>query len=182
MKAIKTIGILILLFGLPAGSWLFLKDGFNWRKAKLEELAPKGKFLDAYNFSILDKEKISQQITTTTTLVKLNEDLGQDDLSLIDQFKNSQTFRFLVLSDHAITPRDYGPKQTLKYIYATPIQANNETFRNANYILCDTGGIIRQYYEGFDHNTITKIVEDIAVVLPRKVTPDIETKKMRENN
>jgi hypothetical protein len=49
-------------------------------------------------------------------------------------------------------------------------------------MLYDTGGVIRQYYEGLDHNTITNIVEDIAVVLPRKVTPDIETKKMRQNN
>ena len=182
MKAIKTIGIIILLFGLPAGSWLFLKDGFNWRKAKMEELAPKGKFLDAYNFSILDKGKIYQQTIKKTTLVKLNKDLSQDDLSLIDQFKNSQTFLFLVLSDHEITPRDYDPKQTLKYIYATSVQAKNENIRNANYMLYDTGGVIRQFYEGLDHNTITKIVEDIAVVLPRKVTPDIETKKMRQNN
>lgn len=170
----------MLLFGLPAGSWYFLKDGFNWRKAKLVELAPKGRFLDTYNFTSEDKAKIFEQTTYKTTLVKLNEDLEKDDLALIDQFKKSRTFLFLVLSDHLITHEEFSSKQPLRYINASTIKTKDNQFRNANYMLIDTGGIIRQYYEGTDRETLTSIVEDIAVVLPRKITPDIEMKKPRK--
>jgi hypothetical protein len=177
MKILKRIGILMILFGLPAGSWYFLKDGFNWRKAKLEELAPKGRFLDSYDFTSEDKAKIFEQTTYKTTLVKLNEDLSKNDIALIDQFKKSRTFLFLVLSDHLITHEDFSSKQPLRYINASNINTNNNQFRNANYMLIDTGGVVRQLYKGTDKETLTKIVEDIAVVLPRKITPDIEMKK-----
>lgn len=170
----------MILFGLPAGSWYFLKDGFNWRKAKLEELAPKGRFLDSYDFSSLEKGKIFEETTYKTTLVKINEDLSKNDITLIDQFKKSRTFLFLVLSDHLITHEEFSSKQPLRYINASSIKTSNEQFKNANYMLLDTAGVVRQYYSGTDKETLTKIVEDIAVILPRKITPDIEMKKPQQ--
>lgn len=181
MKIIKSIAILAVLIGLPAGSWYFLKDGFDWRKAKLEELAPKGTFFDAFPFNDNDKEKLFREITYKTTLVKVNEDLSKDDLALIDQFRKSYTFLFLVMTEDPAAREDYSSKQPLRYMIPSTMTPSDDRLKNASYLLLDTASVIRQYYTGTDHETLTQIVEDIAVVLPRHVTPDIEMKKPRQD-
>ena len=177
MKILKSIAIIAVLIGLPLGSWYFLKDGFNWRKAKLEELAPKGRFFDAFDFNDSDKEKLFREITYKTTLVKVNQDLNKDDIALIDQFRKSYTFLFLVMTKDPKAREDYSSKQPLRYLIPSTMTPSDERLRDAKYILLDTASVIRQYYNGDDHETLTQIVEDIAVVLPRHVTPDIEMKK-----
>ena len=107
----------------------------------------------------------------------MNEDLSKNDISLIDQYKKSHTFLFLVISSDMIEHEVYSSKQPLRYINVADLNAKDESHRNVNYMLLDTAGVIRQYYEGTDNETLTSIVEDIAIVLPRKMTPDIEIKK-----
>jgi hypothetical protein len=183
MKIAKIISItllFLLIVALPAGSWLFLKDGFNWRKDKLEELSPKGLFLNSFSFTPEEKTKIFEETTYKTTVVKLNEDLSKDDMSMIDQYRKSKTFLFLVLSEEPIIHEEFSSKQPLRYITSSNLNANTEKLRSANYVLLDTAGVIRQFYNGTDNKTLTSIVEDVAIVLPRKITPDIEMKKTRE--
>jgi len=181
VKIIKSIAIIAVLIGLPAGSWYFLKDGFDWRKAKLEELAPKGTFFDAFNFNNEDKEKLFREITYKTTLVKVNEDLSKDDIDLIDQFKQSYTFLFLVMTEDPKAREDYSSKQPLRYLIPSTMTPSDTRYKDASYMLLDTSMTIRQFYTGTDHETLTQIVEDIAVVLPRHVTPDIEMKKPKQD-
>lgn len=178
MKALKTILILIVLFGLPAGSWYFLRDGFNWRKAKMEQLQKKGKFFDAYEFSSEEKTRIFEELSYRTALIKLNSDIDKDDIALIDQFRKTHTFMFIVMINrNSRLETSFSSKYPIRYIKADNLVPKNFELNNAQYMLVDTAGYIRNYYLWDNDEKMTSIVEDLAVVLPKRPTPDISTEK-----
>jgi len=176
MKIVRTIVILIVLFGLPAGSWYFLKDGFNWRKAKMEQLQKKEKFFDAFDFSADDKNRLFEEMTYRTSLIKLNSDITKRDNELIKQFKNTHTFMFFVLTGTNSKLKDnFSSKVPLRYIQASNTSPKNFEYNNAQYMIVDTAGYIRNFYEWSDDDKMVDIVEDLAVILPKRKTPDIST-------
>lgn len=176
-KNLKTVAILLLLFGLPAGSWYFLNGGLQWRKGKIEDLKPKERFLYNYNFSDEDKTKIFEELSHRTAVVKLNSDLTDKDMTIIDQFRNSPTFMFFVMAKNVRIADAYGKKVPLRYIKTMNITSQNYEYDNAQYLLVDTSGYIRKHYNWGAEEVHKNIVEDLAVLLPRKKSPDIKTKK-----
>ncbi len=179
MKYLRTIAILLLLFGLPAGSWYFLKDGLNWRKGKMETLKPKERFLEVYDFSDQDKTQIFEELSHRTAIIKLNSDITKDDMRIIDQFDDVPTFMFFVISKNVRIADQFGSKVALRYIKPSSISSKNFEYNSAQYVIVDTSGYIRNFYPWDMEDKMKNIVEDIAVILPRKVTPDIVVK---ENN
>ena len=154
MKLLKTITILILLFGLPAGSWYFLQSGLDWRKVKAKELAPKTEVSE-----ILTKvPEVKDKLKGRTTLLRMKQNESQLDKDLIDQFKDAYTFQYL----------------TSGQVQLSPMQLDYD------YLLIDTLGQVRQVYKGMDKETVTTIVEDIALVLPHRKPKDIKMKKQKE--
>ena len=152
MKYLKGFAVIFLLIGLPAGSWYFLQSGLNWRKVKAKELAPK---TEVSALLMSQGPKMEQQLKGKTTLLKLDQGENQLDRDLIDQFKDAFTFQYLNSQKVQLSPLDL----------------------NYDYILIDTMGQVRQVYKGMDKLTVTTIVEDIALVLPKQKPVDIKMKK-----
>ena len=98
MKIFKTIVIVALLFGLPAGSWYFLQSGLDWRKVKAKELAPKSAVTEIVN----QRPEYKEKLTGRTTLLKLDQKHTNLDEKLIDQFKDA----FTCLLYTSPSPRD----------------------------------------------------------------------------
>jgi len=182
MKYLKGIGVIILLFLLPLGSWYFLQSGLDWRKAKRETLKKKVRFMTAYDFSNADKDKLFELSVRKTNVVKTNGNLTDLDKSLIKQFQNSHTFQFLVISDGVPKPEYLSSKSVQRYFDPENQNAKHDYLQAADYLLVDTLGYIRQYYEGKDKSTLNYLVEDVALILPKVQTRDILMKRQAVNN
>lgn len=182
MKIFKTILILIVLFGLPAGSWYFLKDGLDWRKEKMESLKPQGKFFDAYSFTNKDKTLIFEQASNKTTVFKINNDMDKNDMALVEQFRKVKSFMFIILTTNPTISGEFSSKVPIRYIDVSTLSPNNYEHNSAQYMLVDTAGVIRSIYPWDMKEKFKKLTEDIAVVLPRRQSPDIVTKDTGNNN
>lgn len=182
MKIIKSILILILLVGLPLGSWYFLKSGLEWRKAKVVKLEKKQNFINAFDFSNNDKDKLYEIMAHRTTVVKNEGDLSADDKAIIDQFENAYTFQFLSLSKTDSLDNNWVSKSRARFYKPQSRNSNIEGLDNWNYMIVDTSGYIRQFYKGTDKQVMSLLVEDIAVVLPRKKPKDIGIRKQKIEN
>jgi len=177
MKYLKGIGVIVLLFLLPLGSWYFLQSGLDWRKAKRETLQKKVRFMTAYNFTNADKDKLFELSVRKTNVVKTNGELTELDKALIAQFQNSHTFQFLVMSDGVATPEHLSSKDVRRYFDPQNQKAKHEYLANADYLLVDTMGYIRQYYQGKEKESLNYLVEDVALILPKTKTRDILMKR-----
>lgn len=176
MKYIKSILVLVLLFGLPAASWYFLKGGLDWRKGKVEELVQKGRFLFAFDFTNQDKDRLYELMTHRTCVVKMKNDLNDLDKKVIDQFKKAHTFQFICLAKEGKNLQNWNKVMSEKYHRPQMMSSKNPNFQKAEYMLVDTSGFIRQFYHKDDKETLTRIIEDLAVILPRKKEKDIVMK------
>jgi len=172
----------MILFVLPAGSWYFLQSGLDWRKAKRETLKQKVRFITSHNFSNQDKDRLFELTAKRTNLVKLKGDLTTLDEELIRQFKNTFTFQFLVLSDGLVKPNNLSSKEVIKYYDPENQDPSSDIFIGADYILTDTTGFVRQIYTGTKKETMTAVVEDVALILPKVKTRDILMKRRGEDN
>lgn len=162
MKYLRSIVVLIFIFALPIGSWLFLQSGLDWRRVKAKELLDKGSILEQIKMTSEDRILVGDKLKGKTSLIKLHEPLSEQDAELIRQFDDAFTFQWIESASGFTTPID-GLEQ-LKY----------------DYILVDTSMNIRQYYTGNDQETLTKIVEDIALMIPHRKSKDIKLRRTKQ--
>lgn len=158
MKVIKTIIVLIMVIGLPAGSWLFLQHGLDWRKIKHEELLPKTALLSGQNWSSDEEQHLKTHLEGRTTLLICDKTNSQIE-AVIDQFKDAYTFQVKPTSDlsHSINTK-LGTKAI-------------------KYAVIDTGMVIRQTYPDNKPATIVRLVEDLALLLPQRKSKDIKLRR-----
>jgi len=151
-----------MLFALPAASWYFLQSGLNWRKVKAKELVPKNEVIDLEKLHS-SSHPLAARLQSSTTLLKVEGPQSKLDKDLVDQFKDAYTFQAIYLgTDQQLQPAD---------------QIVNGQF---NYLLIDTSGQVRQTYIGTDQEVMTRVVEDIALILPQRKPKDIRMKNNPE--
>ncbi len=178
MKSLRTILILIVLFVLPAGSWYFLKYGFNWRKGKLAALETKGHFISDLNWNSIEKENINNSFSSRTTVVKFADGLSVNDEKIIDQFKKVNGFQWVLISKDSSSFINVPSNDPRKYIVSPRFYSSPNSYRSlGHYMLVDTGLNIRQIYEGDSEKMLRKLVEDITIVIPKKKQKDISIRK-----
>lgn len=178
MKYIKSILLLMLLVGLPLVSWYFLNSGLEWRKSKVSDLKAKDIFLKSYQFSAEDKNNLFEIMTHRTCVVKLSDEkLNDNDKAIIDQFNKAHTFKFVSLSKTDGNNNSWTSKSAVRYFKPSTTEPVLSELKGMNYVLVDTAGYIRQYYKGSRKQDLARLVEDIAVILPRKKPKDIVLKK-----
>ena len=166
MKYIKSIIVLTFLFALPAGSWYFLQTGLDWRRVKAKELVGKGSILEAVTMTPEDKALLSQKLKGKTSLIKLRKPQSQQDAELVRQFADAFTFQWVETATDLSIPKS--TIEALKYDY------------EYDYVLVDTSLNVRQYYTGDDKETLTRIVEDIALMIPHRKSKDIKLKRTQD--
>lgn len=150
-----------MLVVLPAGSWFFLKWGLDWRRVKAKELVSKEQVLDLEKLRS-ESNPFAQRIKGKTTLLKTSDKQTDLDLDLVDQFKDAYTFHAEFLSPEELNS------------IAEQMQGNFD------YILIDTAGQVRQMYTGMDTSVMTRVVEDVALILPQRKPIDIKMKNNPE--
>ena len=161
MKILSWIVLFALVVIVPFGSWYYLRQGLDYRKDALKQLAVKSK-LDstAYTDSLFSGK-------TTLVVLRSNKDVEAALKPIIDQFKDAYTFQ--VVADSAL--------QTDILTSDVPLDS---LFRSHNhsFALVDTAGNIRNYY-GQTRTDLKDLVEHLAVLLPNPKEPDIKLKNQQ---
>lgn len=166
------IVLFITLVFLPLGSYIYLKDGIDYRKKALAKVTPKGD-LQAFNYIENGVDKSSNALKGTTTLLQLTSDKAKDGLlkKIYDQFDQSPNLNMLALSPDSDASVTSGFKQVYVPSYAEIIKS----YPKSDIVLIDTGLQVRSYYQLSD-STLNELVRDIAVVLPLKKKSTIKLK------
>lgn len=158
MKKLVSWIVLIAMLGvLPLGSWFYLKQGLDYRKAALEELRSK-QTIEGNNF-------MSLAMQGKTTLWVLDSSKAQKALIPIkEQFKDAYTFQIA------------GSWVENDVIYI-PSHVKDSIITNREYVyaLVDTSMHIRNFYTANDQQLKT-MVEHLAIILPNAKDKDIKMK------
>lgn len=160
-KLISWLALGFFVVVVPFISWYYLKQGYNYRKQILSEVKIKDS-LDVTQDSMA-------YFKSKTTVLLLNRTEKSETLAkgLLEQFKKINGFQIAsfdsLSSLTTIIPANYIKSYQTKY-------ANNSI------LLIDTSLRIRNAYND-DPESIKKLIEHIAVILPRQKEADIEMKK-----
>ncbi len=193
--------IALLLFGLPAVSWLYLRNGLNWRRQAQAELQDYGKIIPVpiiYADGI--KDNLIAQKVCVIHYFGVNPDLTPENKFILDTgerlfkqfgFKSAAIpdhFRLVMISREG-TPEfrtyartlpsaDYATwvwsgglnswRSVLLNAYTAYCQQNGLKPVERYYALADTSGTIRRFYNALDEKEIGRMVEHIALLLPKE--------------
>ncbi len=159
-KYLKAVVLFSVLIIAPLGSWYFLDSGLEWRKMKRGELAAKTKIIEHLSAAGQDVAAIFNQ---RTTVLKISGDPVPKDEVIIDQYKDGHTFQWMDLTS----------------IRGLAV-LENSTYANHDYLLIDTGMQVRRAYKQTENLMYSQLVEDIALILPKKKPIDIKMKSERK--
>ncbi len=181
MKKFKTLLILCVLVVFPAISWVFLKYGLEWRKEAVANLTPKADIsaLAVNSGAFITQDEVRNLFIGKTTLLDLT---GQSEsprlIEINDQFQTSNTFQYVAFhqSNEARENSDIAPDNHLS-MYDDEFENVKSYFKDADFVIIDTSGAVRQYYQGINEKVYNAIIEDLAVVIPRKKPKDIGIRK-----
>lgn len=159
-KLISWIALALLLFVVPFVSWFYLQKGLEYRKNLEREVVAKD--------SVRITEDTLHLLRGKTSVISFAGTVGGDKVveGILQQFKDVPRFQILsggAVADNIAVPPGY-------------FDALASRYAGKKYMLVDTSCRIRNIYMD-NTEDIKKLVEHIAVVLPRKEEADIKIKK-----
>jgi hypothetical protein len=157
MKIITKIALVGLIVGFPLASWYYLNNGLEYRRQALKDLAPKGQWV----MEGVDKTDIEFY----TNVIFCDSQLRDNMRQIYDQYAASPTFQMVEVTD------DKNYVAPWKSIYVEDYKGCGDS----EIYLLDVETQLRNTYTG-DEKTLGKLVEHIAIVLPREKDPDIIVK------
>ncbi|MBK8195703.1 MAG: hypothetical protein IPK76_21800 [Lewinellaceae bacterium] len=186
--------LFLILVVLPAGSWIYLRNGLNWRKTAVAELSNYGKIRGAYViWPDQTKEDLLKNKVVVVHTFGESPDLTADNRKIIDtgqklfsQFGQNTYFRLAMISNKG-TSEFLSYAQTLpssEYAtwvwtgglgsWSTILENSYESYCLAEkvspakeyYALADTSGTIRRFYDALDDKQVERMVQHIAILLP----------------
>ncbi len=193
--------IALLLFGLPAVSWLYLRNGLNWRRQAQAELRNYGKIRPVtVIYPDGSKENLLAEKVCVIYYFGANPDLTPENKFILDTgerlfkqfgFKSAAIpdhFRLVMISQdgtaefrsyaRTLPSADYATwvwsgglnswRATLVNAYDLYCQQNGAKPVSHYYALSDTAGTIRCFYNALDDKEIGRMVEHIALLLPKE--------------
>lgn len=170
-KFVAAIVVILILIGLPIGSYLYLRSGYMYRLNALEELQSKGELSqNFYCFNAADSIRYESLKGNTILLSScgVESELKTKITLLEEQFSDAPTFKSLRLEgNETMKNMDYSN------CYFSPQIFYDELFNNSTFVLIDTSLSIRNYYKS-DENSFKTLVEHLAIILPRKKEKKIE--------
>jgi len=178
---------LLVLIGLPLGSYLYLKKGFQYRKDALDEMeVTSSVVLDSLR---LYKAQSEEPLEHETMLIYADvDDANQNEIiehfnNLHRQYGERSEVRFGL--SHADIRGDEIFKNVdnkLIYdLYHSPVK--NEVFADQSKIyLLDKDGGVRGAYAYQDDDAMQKLVKHISVLLPLEKKKKIDLVRKKETN
>ena len=204
MKPLQMAFLLLMLVVLPAGSWFYLRGGYEHRKAALQELQELGSVGD---FSLVDQnglifatQDLKKRVTVAGFLPAGTEKHAawMDGLvRLHEQFDDRDDVCFLIFADTALVPdpqafaQSYDLADSLQWIVVSGNGAYLHDLATSSFhlpeeavgqqlALIDTSGTVRSHYDAYENRELGRLVEHITIVLPRLPDPDIVFKREKE--
>ncbi|NNK90341.1 MAG: hypothetical protein HKO89_07000 [Saprospiraceae bacterium] len=177
MKYLRSVVIIILLFGLPIGSWYFLKHGFNWRKSKIETLMPKDHILRDFDWSGKQKEELYSILFYKTTVINFDDEIDDKENLIVDQYLKANTFQWLNVTSDEKYNLQLSSKDKRKYFTSDKSAWSKGLLSGVKYALIDTGMYVRQVYPDNSEASLGMLVEDLSLIIPRKKEKDISIRK-----
>lgn len=186
--------LFLILVGLPAASWFYLRGGLNWRKEALSELSSWGTIRPAHIvWPDGTREDMLNEKVVVIHIFGENPDLTPDNRKILDsceklfnQFGTTNNFRLAMIAQ--------GGTAEFRTHYQTMASAEHATWvwtgglsswrnivdngyeyfcraekvqPNPEYFaLADTAGTIRRYYNALDDKQVERMVQHIAILLP----------------
>jgi len=181
----------VFLAGLPIGSWYYLREGYNYRKALLEDLSklgslPTGNITNTRD-SLISLESLQGKALLFGRLSAPDTGSVKVILRLADQFAESQGLTFLLLTDSVSATQlwhdhfaGYTPRYPGLFILIdtnnpqnSPIitQLKPQWIADNTLAVADKNGIIRRTYLSTNPPDRQRLVEHLAILIPSKSTP-----------
>lgn len=167
-KHFNGILLLLVLVGLPFGSYLYLKSGFQFRKRLIDELQTKAALKDT-----LTQGGTLIPTRGRCTVVNISGE-PQNPISLYDQFKDAKGFQLVGLVD-TLDMSKYSEKRqkniaaSLSKNYfrldSAKVVSLQQLYPNTQFLILDTMGLVRKVYAGGTED-MKKIAGHITVLLP----------------
>jgi hypothetical protein len=195
-KAIIFGALFVILFILPAGTWFVMKGGLNWHKQAVKELGSYGKIRPAYivypdgqkEDRLKGKVTVVHLFGENPDLTDVNKNIMDIGQRLYDKFGKDDHFRIAYIKDAGTAEfRSYAQKMpSADYAtwvwtgglgsWRTVVENGYEYFLLAEkkqpdpqyFALTDTSGTIRRFYNTQDEKQVGRMVEHIAMLLPKQ--------------
>ncbi|KXK40712.1 MAG: hypothetical protein J5I52_09370 [Saprospiraceae bacterium] len=153
--------ILLMLVGVPIGTWYYLQKGVEYRMSELAVLTPKD--------SITTSMDTMGIVKGHTSIILLKSPGNTDEfMKLMDvYFKEAPRFQLLTVD----TINDQ-----LRVLPEGYISNIVDKYKDYAYLLVDEDGMIRNTYKS-DTTDIQRMIEQTAIVLPLKKDSKIGFKK-----
>lgn len=167
-KYLGSITLVLLLIGLPLGSYLYLRKGFEFRKELIDEL----KTGESLKIPIAS-DSTAIPMKGACTIVSVNGN-AEDLLNLYDQFKDARGFQLAAqLDEQKIKQLDERRKRELdkplpKNYFPLDdqvTQALKSAYTDKAYLILDSTGMVRKTYAASKED-LKKIAGHITVLLP----------------
>ena len=220
-KVIQFLILGLMLIGLPAGSWYYLKSGFNYQKKAFSELMDYGQ-VPAFDFPAAIGQSVSTAHMADKVVVfgflQQNKNSSDSLLNLYgrlhDQFHDRDEIQFVLFN---LYPEHYTPERLnelatqyelrdsvqIHFLVSdkiaaqrlaanefklpdfsqtaemgVPIPLNTASSTNTDeypYLILARNGEIKNYYDYRKENSVKRLVEHLALLMPRgqKASPKI---------
>lgn len=159
-KLLSWIVLGLFVVVVPFGSWYYLNQGLSYRKAALAELVVKDSI--THDFDSLNLLSGKTTVLVLTSSQQISSHLDQ----LFEQFKNTAGFQIL----------SYDSTTTFTKLPPNYLGATKQKYSDSDYILLDTSSYIRNVYKD-DTDGIKKMIEHLAIIIPRPKEADINMKQ-----
>lgn len=194
---IQTIVLLLLLAGLPLGSWYYLREGYNYRKTLINQLQPLGQLyvveLPDSRDSLIRFDDFRGKALVVADIGSGNTSAMETLRSIGEQFAESRavSVAMLIPSEEAASAQDFFQPAMeehpgLFYILKGDV-AGVEKLRQSlsfsgetNVALADSSLTVRQVYQIGDEKDIRRLIEHLVIVIPPKRSPKPTMKRSIE--
>lgn len=193
---LPSLALFLFLVGLPLGSWYYLKQGYKYRKAALEELKDYGA-LPAFTTTTLGGQQVEIADLDSGLLVvyladpaePLADTAGNRLTPIVDQFSERKDIHFLfqftvpegtataVLESYLeryqltvserVLPAYSAPGAQQKLAEALGFPyPEGQDHANNTFVLLARGGEIRRYYDLREAPETERLVTHLAMLMP----------------
>ena len=194
---LQIAGLFLFLVILPGGSWLYLRSGFQYRKASLAELVDRGSVgafaLPDAKGELFSSESLQGRVVVAGVLPAeaAPRKFWIDRMkALHKQFDERNELLILLMADSASVadPQAFLLENGLVDEEQWSLLLGGDAVAPAAFhlpgpdmlALTDTEGVVRRHYDIADNREMGRLIEHIAILLPRLPDPDIEFRRQKE--
>lgn len=167
-KYFNSIILVFVLIGLPLGSYLYLRQGFTFRKNLIDDLKTSTPLKGT-----LTENGAAVKVNGRCTVIALTENQKQQ-LSLFDQFKDAKGFQLAGKMDTTLVmpyllkkQQSVDSKNIRNYFQldSNVLSTLKQAYPTSKYLILDTLGKMRYSYTD-NENDLKKLAGHITVLLP----------------